>query len=60
MFDIRIVNLDAGSYLRMSPEKAFAKTEKEKKYLYLQACLDRRGLLLLWSTLLTEYLEQRP
>ena len=33
MFDIRIVNLDAGSYLRMTPEKAFAKAEKEKKVL---------------------------
>ena len=31
MFDIRIVNLDAGSYLRMTPEKALAKAEKEKK-----------------------------
>ena len=42
MFDIRIVNLDAGSYLRMTPEKALAKAEKEKKDLYLQACLDHR------------------
>ena len=42
MFDIKIVNLDAGSYLRMTPEKALAKAEKEKKDLYLQACLDRR------------------
>ena len=25
MFDIRIVNLDAGSYLSMTPEKALAK-----------------------------------
>ena len=25
MFNIRIVNLDAGSYLRMTPEKALAK-----------------------------------
>ena len=25
MFDIRIVNLDAGSYLRMTPEKALVK-----------------------------------
>ena len=30
MFDIRIVNLDAGSYLRMTPENALAKAEKEK------------------------------
>ena len=42
MFDIRIVNLDAGSYLCMTPEKAIAKAEKEKKDLYLQACLERR------------------
>ena len=42
MFDIRIVNLDVGYYLRMTPEKAFAKAEKEQKDLYLQACLERR------------------
>ena len=42
MFDIRIVNLDAGSYLRMTSEKALAKAEKEKKDLYLQACLEHR------------------
>ena len=42
MFDIRIVNLDVGSYLHMTPEKALAKAEKEKKDLYLQACLERR------------------
>ena len=43
MFNIRIVNLDAGSYLRMTPEKALAKAEKEKKDLYLQACLELRS-----------------
>ena len=42
MFDIIIVNLDAGSYLLMTPEKALAKAEKEEKDLYLQACLERR------------------
>ena len=42
MFDIRIVNLDAGSYMHMTPEKDFAKVEKEKKDLYLQTCLERR------------------
>ena len=42
MFDIRIVNLNAGSYLRMMPEKALAKAEKEKKDLYLQAFLEIR------------------
>ena len=47
MFNIRIVNLDAGSYLRMTPEKALAKAEKENKDLYLQACLERRSTLTL-------------
>ena len=42
IFDIRIVNLNASSYLRMTPEKALAKAEKEKKNLYLQACLEHR------------------
>ena len=42
MFDIRNVNLNAGSYLHMTPEKALAKAEKEKKDLYLQACLECR------------------
>ena len=41
MFDIRIVNLDAGSYLRMTPEKDL-EAEKEKKDLYLQAYLEHR------------------
>ena len=31
MFNIQIVNFDAGSYLRMTLEKALAKAEKEKK-----------------------------
>ena len=42
MFDIQIVNLDAGSYLHMTPGTALAKAEKEKKFLYLQACLESR------------------
>ena len=42
IFNIRIVNLDAGSYLLMTPGKALAKAEKEKKDLYLQDCLERR------------------
>ena len=42
MFNIRIVNLNAGSYLCMTPEKALANAEKEKKNLYLQACLECR------------------
>ena len=35
--------MDGCSYLRMTPEKALAKAEKEKKDLYLQACLERRS-----------------
>ena len=31
MFDIQIANLNAGSYLHMTPEKALEKAEKEKK-----------------------------
>ena len=42
MFDIQIVNLNTGSYLRVTPEKALAKAEKEKKYFYLQDFLERR------------------
>ena len=42
MFDMRIVNLNAGSYLRLTPEKVLSKAEKEKKDLCLQACLERR------------------
>ena len=37
IFDIRIVNLDAGSLLSMTPEKDLAKAEKKKKDVYLQA-----------------------
>ena len=42
MFNIRIVNLDSGSYLRMAAEKALAKAERENNDFYLQACLERR------------------
>ena len=44
MFDIRIANLNAGSYLHMTLEKALAKAKKEKKDFYLQACLERRHI----------------
>ena len=43
MFDIRIFNLDVGSYLLMTPEKALAKSEKNKKDVYLQDFLNRRS-----------------
>ena len=35
MLNLRIVNLNVGSYLRMTPEKALANAEKENKDLYL-------------------------
>ena len=43
MFEIRIAKLNVGSYLRMTPENALVKSEKEKKNLYLQDCLDCRS-----------------
>ena len=39
MSDIRIINLDMGSYLCMTLEKAIAKGEKENNDLYLQSYL---------------------
>ena len=42
MFDIQIFNLDVGSYLHMTPERALAKEEIKKKDLHLQACLESR------------------
>ena len=35
MFDIRISNIDVGSYLCMTPENALAKPEKDKEDKYL-------------------------
>ena len=42
MSDIRIFNLDTGSYVRMTLEKALESAEKENKALYPQACVERR------------------
>ena len=42
MFDIRISNLNAGSYLCTTPEKDPEKEEKENKDIYLQYCLEHR------------------
>ena len=41
LFDMQIVNLDAGSYLCQTSEKAPATEEKEKNNNYLQPCLER-------------------
>ena len=59
MFVIRIFNLDAGSYLRMTPEKALAKAEKEKKTFNFRLDWNVEGLLIIWSNLRKEYPEQR-
>ena len=56
MFDIRIINLNVCSYLRMTQGKALAKAEKKNNDLYLQACLERRHSLLQWYTLQTLFL----
>ena len=39
---MRIINLDAGSYLRHTSEKELETAYKENKDKYLQPCLDRR------------------
>ena len=42
IFDVRIINLYAGSYLCMTPEKVLAKAYQEKKEKFFQPCLERR------------------
>ena len=42
LFDIRIVHLDVGSYLRQTSAKSLATAEKEKKEKYLQPYLECR------------------
>ena len=42
LFDMRIVNLDAVSYLRQTSAKALAAAEREKRYKYLHPCLESR------------------
>ena len=41
LFDMQIVNLYAGSYLRHTPAKDPETADKEKKDKYLQTCLER-------------------
>ena len=42
LFDVHTVNLFVGSNLCITPEKALAKVEKEKKEKSFKICLDRR------------------
>ena len=45
LFGVFIINLDANSYLRITPEKALAKAKNEKKHKYLQYYIEcRRNL----------------
>ena len=40
--DMRVVNTDALSYVRRSPEKCLRKDEMGKNKMYLEACLQQR------------------
>ena len=60
MFDIRIVNLDAGSYLRMTPEKAQQRRRRKRRTCSFRLAWSVEGLLLQWFTMQNEYPEQRP
>ena len=44
LFDVRVVDTDAQSYLDRSPLDVLSIAESEKKRKYHQACLDRRAL----------------
>ena len=41
IFDICITNTDAHSNQKLKPDQVLARHEREKKYKYLHACLDR-------------------
>ena len=60
VFEIKVVNLNAGYYLRMTPEKDISKADKERRICTFRLAWSVDRLLLQWSTLRTEYLEQRP
>ena len=40
--DMRVVNTDALSYVRRSPEKCLQEAERGEKKIYLEACLQQR------------------
>ena len=60
MFNIIIINLDAGSYLCTMPENSLSKAEKKKKDYTVILAWSVDILLIQWSTLQTEYPERRP
>ena len=47
MFDIRVEDTDAQSYVGCSPTEVLITAEKEKKAKYAEACLERRALFTL-------------
>ena len=46
MFDMKIVNLDLGSYLRMMSKKLLEKEEKKMEYKYVETFLESRQTLI--------------
>jgi hypothetical protein len=44
IFDVRITDTDAASYLSLSPSKVLVNQEKAKKRKYLEPCLQRRTM----------------
>ena len=42
IFDIRVSDTDAPSYIKLDPVKVIENQEKQKKQKYLQSCLDQR------------------
>ena len=44
LFDIRVVDTDAQSYVGRSPTEVLITAEQEKKAKYAEACLQRRAL----------------
>ena len=48
LFDMRIVNLDAASYLRQTSAEDLETAEKQKKENYLHSCMEHRKSFLFY------------
>ena len=59
MFDIRIFNLDVGSYLLMTLKMLLQRRRKKRRTCTFRLAWSVNGLLLQWSTLQTEYIDLR-